>query len=119
VPVVAPKSAEALTGLFYGGGFKIFTAQCVGSLVVCTATFASAMAMFWLLNKVNLLRLSKAGELQGMDIDQHGISAYPEYVISALTAPHGMSRDTVGSGNVPTASSNGETERAAELVGSK
>jgi hypothetical protein len=54
----------------------------------------------------------------GMDIDQHGISAYPEYVISALTAPHGMGRDTVGSGNVPRALENGDVN-AAELVGSK
>ena len=26
----------------------------------------------------------RAGELEGLDIDQHGISAYPEYVISSL-----------------------------------
>src|SRR5262249_2305921 len=44
VPSVTPFSPEALTGLFYGGGFKVLTAQCVGSLIVCSATFASAMA---------------------------------------------------------------------------
>jgi Amt family ammonium transporter len=118
VPSIVPKSPEALTGLFYGGGVKVLLAQCVGSAIVCTATFASAIAMFWVLNRVKLLRLSKDGELQGMDIDQHGISAYPEYVISALTAPHGMARDTVGSGNVPVASENGEA-KTHELVGSK
>ena len=31
-----------------------------------------------------------------MDLHEHGISAYPEYVISALAAPQGMPRDTVG-----------------------
>jgi len=31
-----------------------------------------------------------------MDLHEHGISAYPEYVISALAAPSGMGRDTVG-----------------------
>jgi Amt family ammonium transporter len=118
IPVVAPGSPEALTGLFYGGGMKVLMAQCVGSLIVCTATFVSAMAMFGALNAFKLLRLSEAGELQGMDIDQHGISAYPEYVISALTAPHGMSRDTVGSGNVPVATGNGGMSTAG-LVGSK
>jgi hypothetical protein len=56
--------------------------------------------------------------MQGMDLDQHGISAYPEYVISALTAPHGMGRDTVGSGNVPVASENGGM-RKEELVEAK
>jgi Amt family ammonium transporter len=91
-------------------------AQCVGSLIVCTATFASAMAMFAALNAVRMLRVSKEGELQGLDIDQHGISAYPEYVISALTAPHGMGRETVGSGNVPVAHAK---DREEELVGSR
>ena len=103
VPQVAAKSADALTGLFYGGGTKVLAAQCVGSLVVCSATFVTAMAMFYALKAVRLLRLSHEGELTGMDIDQHGISAYPEYVISALTAPHGMGPETVGSGKVPVA----------------
>jgi hypothetical protein len=38
--------------------------------------------------------------MMGLDIDQHGISAYPEYVISALAAPDGMGLDTIGSGNL-------------------
>jgi Amt family ammonium transporter len=42
------------------------------------------------------LRLSKTGELEGMDLHEHGISAYPEYVISSLAAPRGMPKDTVG-----------------------
>ena len=58
-------------------------AQFVGSLIICAATFASAMAMFWVLNMFGLLRVSKTGELIGLDIDQHGISAYPEYVLSS------------------------------------
>ena len=41
--------------------------------------------MFWALNAVNLLRVSKEGELIGLDIDQHGISAYPEYDISGAS----------------------------------
>lgn len=116
VPNIVPGSPEALTGLFYGGGAKVLMAQCVGSLVVCVATFASAMAMFTALNAVKLLRVSNDGEAEGLDINQHGISAYPEYVISALTAPHGMGRETVGSGNVPTAD-NGDLTRSRELVG--
>jgi len=89
VPNIVPKSADALTGLFYGGGFKVLGAQIVGSAIVCTATFVSSMAMFWVLNQLKVLRLSKEGELEGMDLDQHGISAYPEYVISTLGATHG------------------------------
>lgn len=88
-------SNPALTGLFYGGGMTVLKAQILGSLIVCGATFAIAMTMFGVLHAMKLLRISEEGELEGMDLHEHGISAYPEYVISALAAPHGMPRDTV------------------------
>jgi Amt family ammonium transporter len=93
VPVVTPHSPEALTGLFYGGGWAVLKAQCVGSFIVCTATFATAMVMFKALNAVKLLRVSAQGELEGFDLDQHGASAYPEYVISTLTKSHSVGGD--------------------------
>jgi Amt family ammonium transporter len=86
VPNVVAKSPDALTGLFYGGGAKVLMAQCVGSLIVCAATFASAMVMFYALKAVNLLRVSAEGEMMGLDLDQHGAPAYPEYMIAALPA---------------------------------
>jgi Amt family ammonium transporter len=85
VPKIVSHSSDALTGLLYGGGSKVLIAQCVGSLIVCSATFVSAMAMFALLNAFGLLRVSHAGEIVGLDVDQHGISAYPEYVLSSTT----------------------------------
>ena len=41
-------------------------------------------------NAMGLLRLSKEHELYGMDLAEHGISAYPEYVISSSAATSGM-----------------------------
>jgi Amt family ammonium transporter len=38
--------------------------------------------MFAALNAINMLRVSKEGELMGLDVDQHGISAYPEAELS-------------------------------------
>ncbi len=73
MPVVASKSADALTGLFYGGGFKVLEAQRIGSFIVCAATFATAMAMFSALKAVNLLRVSAEGELEGLDVDLSGV----------------------------------------------
>jgi ammonium transporter, Amt family len=87
VPSIVANSPEALTGLFYGGGMKVLVAQCIGSLVVCTATFVSAMAMFAALNALDLLRVSREGEIEGLDIDQHGISAYPDYQIGSWATP--------------------------------
>ena len=47
------------------------------------------------LNSVKLLRVSREGELEGLDLHEHGISAYPEYVISSVVTPAAMqiSRD--------------------------
>ncbi len=87
---------SGLTGLFYGGGTKLLMAQCIGSFITCAATFAIAMIVFGILNAFGRLRITKEGELEGLDLHEHGISAYPEYVISALAAPKGMSRDTIG-----------------------
>jgi Amt family ammonium transporter len=90
IPSIVHGSPEALTGLFYGGGWKVLEAQFVGSLIVCVATFVCAMAMFAALNAFDLLRVSNQGELVGLDIDQHGITAYPEYEISPSSTPVGM-----------------------------
>ena len=95
VPDIVANSPQALTGLFYGGGWAVLKAQFVGSAIVCAATFAAAMVMFKALNAVSLLRVSKQGELEGFDLDQHGASAYPEYVISTLTASHAVEGDAV------------------------
>jgi Amt family ammonium transporter len=42
---------------------------------------------------MGILRVSEEGELYGLDLHEHGISAYPEYVISALGAPGGMTQE--------------------------
>jgi Amt family ammonium transporter len=85
------------TGLFYGGGWHPFIAQCIGSFVICGSTFIIAMIVFKILDAFGRLRITKEGEMEGLDLHEHGISAYPEYVISALAAPMGMPADTVGS----------------------
>ena len=34
------------------------------------------------------LRVSREGELEGLDLHEHGMLAYPEYVIHGYGAPH-------------------------------
>jgi len=88
-----PAYTAPLTGWFYGGGPQVFLAQCIGSFTVCAATFTVAMIIFLVLNAFKRLRLSREGELEGMDLHEHGISAYPEYVISAIASPAGTPVD--------------------------
>ena len=88
-PFAADNTAP-LTGLFYGGGFTVLAAQAVGSLIVTVATFSAAMAVMYAIRAVGLLRVSGEGESYGLDLHEHGISAYPEYVISSTAKPGGM-----------------------------
>lgn len=90
-----PDNSAPLKGLFYGGGTQLLTAQFIGSAITCLATFGVSLIVMYAINAIGLLRLSKEGELEGMDLHEHGISAYPEYVISSVVTPAAMqiSRD--------------------------
>jgi ammonium transporter, Amt family len=94
-PITADNSAP-LKGLFYGGGTQVLMAQAIGSLIITSATFAVAMVLMLMVNATGTLRVSEEGELHGLDLHEHGISAYPEYVISAFGAPSGMPREQIG-----------------------
>jgi Amt family ammonium transporter len=86
---ISPDNSVPLKGLFYGGGLTLFKAQLIGSATVTVATFAVSMLVMYAVNALGLLRVSAEGELYGLDLHEHGISAYPEYVISALGTPSG------------------------------
>jgi Amt family ammonium transporter len=89
---ISPDNSAPLRGLFYGGGTQVLAAQAIGSAVITLATFGVAMALMLAVNAMGLLRVAHEGEEYGLDLHEHGISAYPEYVISALGAPAGMSQ---------------------------
>ena len=88
---LSPDNSAPLRGLFYGGGTQVLIAQATGSLIVTTATFGVALGLMYLVNATGLLRVSAEGENYGLDLHEHGISAYPEYVISHFAQPGGMS----------------------------
>ena len=87
---IAPDNSAPLAGLFYGGGLQVLKAQIIGSVCITLATFAVAMVVMLLVNATGMLRVSEEGERYGLDLHEHGISAYPEYLISTLGAPAGM-----------------------------
>jgi Amt family ammonium transporter len=92
---ISPDNSAPLKGLFYGGGTQVLLAQIIGSACITAATFGVAMIVMLLVNATGTLRLPAEAELYGMDLHEHGISAYPEYVLSSLGAPGGMPRDSV------------------------
>ena len=63
-------------GLFMGGGGKLLAAQIVQILVVSGWVTATMGPLFYLLNKMKLLRVSRDDEVAGMDMTRHGGFAY-------------------------------------------
>jgi Amt family ammonium transporter len=92
VPAIG-KDVPALTGLFYGGGMQVFNAQVIGNLTITVATFLCAYVVFKVLDLAGILRISRQGEIEGMDLHEHGISAYPEYQILSSALPGGLPPD--------------------------
>src|SRR5580704_3350208 len=87
---VSPDNSAPLTGLFYGGGLQVLKAQAIGSAVITLATFAISMVVMLAVNATGTLRVSEEGETYGLDLHEHGISAYPEYVITPFGSPSGL-----------------------------
>ena len=63
-------------GLFYGGGTKQLWAQVWGNGLVVIVTAAVSWMLFAAVNATGTLRVSEDGELEGIDIHEHGSPAY-------------------------------------------
>jgi Amt family ammonium transporter len=94
-PLAADNSAP-LTGLLYGGGFTVLAAQAIGSLIVTSATLGVGLTLMYAVKAAGYLRVSLEGELQGLDLHEHGIPAYPEYALYPATQPQGAPEFTAG-----------------------
>jgi len=55
--------------------------QIIGSGAVTIATLVAATMLMYAVKATGTLRVSRAGELEGLDLHEHGALAYPEYVI--------------------------------------
>ncbi|KAK2988621.1 hypothetical protein RJ640_026436 [Escallonia rubra] len=63
-------------GLFMGGGGRLFAAQLIQILVIIGWVTATMAPLFYGLNKLKLLRISREDETAGMDQTRHGGFAY-------------------------------------------
>jgi Amt family ammonium transporter len=67
-------------GLFFGGGVKLLGAQLTGVLAVGIFTFVVALIAWSIIKATIGLRVSLQEEMIGLDIGEHGNSAYPEFL---------------------------------------
>ena len=79
-PSVAPCAAVAKKGLFMGGGMAQLGPQLLGALTVA-ALVVGLSAIFWFVTKLlsNGIRVTKEEEIEGLDMGEHGNSAYPDF----------------------------------------
>ena len=66
-------------GLLYGG-VNQFIIQVVGALASIIWAFVAGFIVFKIIDVVIGLRASQKEEVEGLDITEHGIRAYPEYI---------------------------------------
>jgi len=76
----APGFGDA-TGVFYGGSFKLVVTQFIGVASGFLWAFGCGLILFGLLKKSMGIRVSKEEEIKGLDIEEHGMEAYPSFQI--------------------------------------
>jgi len=58
---------------------------------IYNATLAASVVLMYAVKATGTLRVSTEGELEGLDLHEHGMLAYPEYVIHGFEpSPHAM-----------------------------
>ena len=100
-------SAGTVTGLFYGGGADQLISQLKGSLAVTGIVLVAGLVLMFGVKATRTLRISEAGELEGIDIHEHGGPAYhPEFAYmgtGTAATPVSGAAPVSGEGTVGTA----------------
>ena len=92
---------DSLTGLFYGGGFKLLGIQLLGVLSVVAWTAVTITVTFLLIRAVFGLRVSEEEEIVGLDATEHGLaSAYTGF--SIMDVSNTMTMDVNENTNIGT-----------------
>ncbi|OGB89748.1 ammonia permease [candidate division WOR-1 bacterium RIFCSPHIGHO2_01_FULL_53_15] len=67
-------------GLLFGGGFKLLSAQLTGVIAVAIFVFLISLLAWSAIKAIMGLRVSLEEEIRGLDIGEHGNSAYPDFL---------------------------------------
>jgi ammonium transporter, Amt family len=77
----------AVKGLLYGGNANQFIGQVIGSATITVATLIVGLAVMFGIKAMGQLRVSAEGEIEGLDIHEHGAPAYhPEPAYNGYSA---------------------------------
>jgi Amt family ammonium transporter len=89
---IADSAGNVMTGLFYGGGFKLLGIQLVGMLSTALWTAVTITGTFLAIKALIGLRVTEEEELRGLDSTEHGLaSAYSGFSIMDISNTLSMS----------------------------
>jgi Amt family ammonium transporter len=71
-------------GLLVGGGVSQLISQTIGVIAIFAWTFVTSSAVFWAIKLTVGLRVSAQEELEGLDMTEHGVQAWPEFMPGAV-----------------------------------
>ncbi|MBR1796526.1 MAG: ammonium transporter [Clostridiales bacterium] len=80
------KAGNVMTGLFYGGGFKLLGIQLLGMFCTAAWTAVTITITFLVIKKIFGLRVTEEEEITGLDATEHGLpSAYAGFSIMDIS----------------------------------
>jgi Amt family ammonium transporter len=109
----ADNETFTVNGLFHGGGLDQFKAQLIGSLTCVIVVTLVSLIIFKIIRMIPgqwNLRVSKDGELEGLDIHEHGSPAYH------VEFGYGMTYTSPTGSSGPSFLHVGEAEQESESV---
>jgi Amt family ammonium transporter len=77
--------AVGFSGGFDGGQFAI---QAIGTIAGVVFAFAVALILFGILKVAMGIRVSEAEEVEGLDLGEHGMAAYPDFQQTMIKSYH-------------------------------
>jgi len=87
-------SLSTVNGLFFGGGLSLLGVEILGVIAVGAFVFISSTLVWVLIKQTIGIRVSLEEEIKGLDIGEHGNSAYPDFALVApLMTTEGISVD--------------------------
>jgi Amt family ammonium transporter len=77
------KAGQGVTGLFYGDS-KQFVVQLIGATICAVWAFGLTFVVFKAVNAVKSMRVPPESEVEGLDLPEFGMHAYPEDALTSV-----------------------------------
>jgi Amt family ammonium transporter len=75
---------DSSSGVFAGGGFGLLWAQFIGVIAVLAWCLVTGFILFYAIKAATGLRVTQEEEQAGLDYEEHGASAYPDFNVSSI-----------------------------------